>query len=220
MNPSHHRLPLTAVFCLTALAAVTTLHAKSYKLANELLTAEFDDSGLIRLATAKSPFTLDLSNDSASLTVDGKRLAVPGISLTDTRQETDKLTYTYAAGGKTLQVVYELKPGWHFVSKQLVLSLPADSTSKINSVDVFRAELKTPVNREHKANRTTGAVFLRFGGPECQSRLMELFSRSRTHTQNGSGRDRRSPWDTNPSWNGGPTTDPSPRTASASVSTN
>jgi hypothetical protein len=166
MNP---RLPLTATLCLTAIAAVTTLHAKSYKLANELLTAEFDDSGLIRLATAKSPFTLDLSDDSASLTVDGTRLAVPGIGLTETLQETNKLTYTYAAGGKTLRVVYELKPGWHFVSKQLVLSLPAGSTSKINLVDVLRAELKTPVTREQKANRTTGAVFLRFGGPDAKA---------------------------------------------------
>ena len=165
--------PINLTRCLPlafglGLLAPTPAHAEQFRLHNDLVTADFDATGLTRLTLPNSPAVLDLANDSAFLTVDGERLAVPGLKLTAAHQEKDSLTYTYVAGDKQLQVIYELKPSWHFVSKQLVLTLPKDSTSRVNQLDVFRAEIKTPVAREIKASNGSGAVFLRLGNPDAK----------------------------------------------------
>jgi len=140
------------------------------RLQNEHITADFNDSGagICRLALANSPAALDLANESASLTIDGERLAVQGLKLTGTQLEKESVTYTYTAGSKQLQVRYEMKPAWNFVSKQLIVTLPADSGSRVNDVDVFRADIKTPVAHEQKASSGSGAVFLRLGKPDAK----------------------------------------------------
>jgi hypothetical protein len=158
-RPSH--LSLALGLCLLA---VTAAHAKPFRLANGLLTAEFDESGLTRVSRGGLPGALEFANESASLKVGGVELQVPGLALSGTREDPDTLTYTYTAGDQRLELIYQLKPGWHFVSKQLRLTLPAGSTSRIDAVSVFGAAVKTPVTREIMGSRTTGAVFLRLGG--------------------------------------------------------
>ncbi|MCX6876202.1 MAG: hypothetical protein NTW21_20705 [Verrucomicrobia bacterium] len=158
-------LPL-ALGC--GLLAPSLSPAEQFRLHNELIAADFDATGLTRLALPNSAAVLELAQDSAALTVDGERLAGPGLKLTGTQQEQDRLTYTYSAGDRQLQVIYELQPTWQFVSKQLVLTLAKDRTSRVNAVEVFRAELKTPVARETKASNGSGAVFLRLGKPEAK----------------------------------------------------
>ena len=138
--------------------------AKQFRLDNGLIAAEFDDSGLTRLTPVGIPAALEFANDSSSLKLNGEELKVPGLALSDTREEKEALTYIYTAGDKRLEVVYQLKSGWRFVSKQLRLTLPAGGTARVDAVSVFGAEMKTPVAREIVGNRTTGAVFLRLGG--------------------------------------------------------
>lgn len=145
-------------------AAIPTLGAAaSHHLDNGLVTAEFDDRGLTSLRVAGVPQSLPLGGDSAAIKVDGQTLAVPGLPLAETQAAQESLTYRYNAGDRELRVVYQLKPGWRFVSKQLVLTLPAGSTARIESVDAFRATLGTPVGHEIPGSRATGAVFLRLG---------------------------------------------------------
>jgi hypothetical protein len=150
------------------LLAPTTASAARFALQNNQISAVFDDTGLTRLAIPDSSAVLDLANDTAALTVDGTRLALAGVKPVGVQQQTDSVTYTYAFGDKHLKVIYELKPDWQFVSKHLVLALPAGATSRINEVDVFRADLKTPVTREIKASSRSGAVFLRLGKPDAK----------------------------------------------------
>ena len=105
-----------------ALAVAAPIH-----LQNGQITADFDDGGLTGLALANSPAKLSFDKDTAKLTIDGEPLAVPALQLTATAHDEQSVTYTYAAGNKQLKVVYELKPSWQFVSKQLLLTLPKDS---------------------------------------------------------------------------------------------
>ncbi len=151
--------------CAAALLATTALAAEParFTLKNDTLAAEFDAAGLVRLSDAATGQSLDLARDAATLTVNGETLAVPGLKLTAAKRHRGAVTYTYAAGDKQLQVIYELKPGWHFVSKQLVLTLPSGSTCRVDAIEMLHAELKTPIAREHKAASASGAVFLRLG---------------------------------------------------------
>lgn len=132
-----------------------------FRLRNQQVVAEFDERGLVRLSRPAARASLELAGDSASITVNGQNLAVPGLKLLSTKRRSHSLTYTYAADDKRLQVVYELKRDWEFVSKRLVLSLPAGATCRVDNIEVLRAELQTPLAREHKAATATGTVFLR-----------------------------------------------------------
>ena len=49
------------------------------------------------------------------------------------------------------------------MSKQLVLTLPAGSTGRVDAVEMLRADLTAPIAREYKASSASGAVFLRLG---------------------------------------------------------
>jgi len=164
MNPSRMNNPrlLLSLFCLSLLAPVVE-GAERFNLNNGEVAAEFNDTGLVQLTLLKSQQTLAIAGDSAWLTVDGEKLAVPGLKLTATKRRQESVTYTYVAGDKQLQVVYELKPGWQFVSKQLLLTLPGGTTSRVDAVEMLRATLQSPVAREHRASSASGAVFLRLG---------------------------------------------------------
>ncbi len=155
------RLLLAALLALAGIPV--SLHAAAHTLDNGLVTAEFDDRGLTSLRVAGVPEGLALGGDSAALEVDGRALALPGLPLAGTQADGESLTYRYTAGERELRVVYQLRPGWRFVSKQLVLALPAGSTARIGSVDALRATVGSPVGREIAGSRATGAVFLRLG---------------------------------------------------------
>lgn len=159
---------LFAVLQWTLGAALLTAFADParptrHTLENNRLSAAFDNHGLVRLTDRKSRYTLDLETDSAALTVDGQALAGPGLRLDTIQQRRHSIAFRYVAGDRTLEVLYELEPGWHFVSKRLVLTLAPGATSRIGTAEVFRADFRSPITREHKASSASGAVFLRFG---------------------------------------------------------
>ena len=128
------------------------------------------------------------------------------------------MTYTYQAGDQQLRVVYELKAGWKFVSKRLVLTLSPGSTMRIDAAEVFRGELKTPVAREQKASSSSGAVFLRLGEPAAADKVRSVPRAAKSVPEvatQGSGKSR---WATCRIWSGGQPTDRSRRTGCASDS--
>lgn len=162
-----HSLPrgirlMAGSLCLSLLVAGAH-SADRLSLSNGEISAHFQAAGLRQLTLPNSQRSLVLAGDSAALTVNGQKLAVPGLKLLETKRGKDSLAFRYEAGDKQLQVIYELKPGWHFVSKQLVLTLPPNSTSRLDTIEMLRAEVRTPIAREFKASRGSGAVFLRLG---------------------------------------------------------
>ena len=114
-------------------------------------------------AVQPSGSAIELTGDSAALTVNGEKLATPGSTLVATERQPGVITFSYEAGGKQFQVRFEVKPNWHFVSKQIRFTLPPDGTCHVEAAEVFRADLKTHIAREHKASHASGAVFLRLG---------------------------------------------------------
>ena len=159
-----HSLPcLVVAFCLSAVAGIPASAAQTETLDNGAVTATFEDGALVRLRNTASNRVLELSGDSAAITVNAEKFAAPGRKLIATERRPDGIAFKYEAGDKQFQIVYELKPGWQFVSKQIRLTLPADGTCRVEAAEVLRANVKTPIAREHKASNGSGAVFLRLG---------------------------------------------------------
>jgi len=55
------------------------------------------------------------------------------------------MTFRYTAGPYRIEANYETRPEWRFVAKRLLVSAPAGSRFRVNSVEVFRATLGEPV---------------------------------------------------------------------------
>jgi hypothetical protein len=167
MNRSVGRVPalFLVTWCISAycLPQRGTVAGELMTLANDLVSVTFDAGGLVSLTDSASRQSLRFNGDTARITVDGNQLVVPGLPLIDAQRNDNDVTYSYRAGTRTVQVRYELKPGWHFVSKRIVLSLPDKETCHVQSLQVLGVELQTPIAREHRPNRSTGGVFLRFG---------------------------------------------------------
>ena len=170
-------LSCLAVFCLLVPAGfrgAPASAAQTETLDNGAVTATFEDGALVRLRNTASNRVLELSGDSATMTVNGEKFAAPGRKLIATERRPDGIAFKYEAGDKQFQIVYELKPGWQFVSKQIRLTLPAGGTCRVEAAEVLRANLKTPIAREHKASNGSGAVFLRLGETELAAEIRRV----------------------------------------------
>lgn len=162
---SGSHLAIAGLLILLSGAGVCATAAETETLDNGTVRATFRDGALVQLGSTDCDSALELAGDSASLTVDGQTLATPDRKLIATERRPDALMFSYEAGDRQFQVVYELKPDWHFVSKQLRLTLPAGATCRVEAAEVLRAELQTPIAHEQKASHGSGAVFLRLGEP-------------------------------------------------------
>ena len=129
---------------------------------NGLVKAELENQSLVRLENTAIRQSIGIAGDSSSVTVDGKRVVTADLTVTATEHCDSRVTYTYTAGSQQILVTYELKPGWHLVSKQVRLVLPQGGSCRVDSVEAFSAALKTPAAHEHRAAGNTGAMFLRF----------------------------------------------------------
>ena len=171
-------LPMTRSFCCFALPCLcfvlypaTVLAVQHDTLDNGLVRAVFENGALVRLDNIALHREIELAGDSAALTVDGQRLVVPGMRLTGTQQANHRITFSYEAGDRQFQVIYELKRDWHFLSKQIRLVLPKEGKCRVDAAEVFAGDLKSPIVREHKTGNSSGAVFLRLDGPASPEKL-------------------------------------------------
>ena len=111
-----HRTALALV--LVAVATGFADAASLATLSNGTLTAKFDARGLVSLsdsATGSYGFT----SDGFTITLDGKTVASRALSLPRRAATKDSVTYTWIADTYLIEVGYDLRPGWRFLSKQI-----------------------------------------------------------------------------------------------------
>ncbi len=112
-------------------------------LSNALLRAEFGPRGLTAVSDVSSARTHRLHADDFAVTLGARSYAGTSLGTPTRRSIRDGIVYRYQAAAYAIDVTYELKPGWSFVSKQISIT-PSDSTSsfRIDDVTLFRATLR------------------------------------------------------------------------------
>src|SRR5438093_13354396 len=113
-------------------------------LTNARVRAEFGPLGLVALTDVAQHAVYRLTRDAFSLTIGGTSYDSPGLPKPSTSASRTAVTYRWTAGPYRVDVVYELRPEWEFVSKQLrvrgasaggqhVDALKADSIDRENA---------------------------------------------------------------------------------------
>ena len=116
----------SVVFLLIFGAAAA--HGQSVALHNATITAKFGTNGLVSLQNSASNSHVDLVADRWSLEVDHHILRSEDVQPAFAAKGSGEIAYNYDVSGYQVVVTYRLRPGWHFVSKEVtVLRAPKAS---------------------------------------------------------------------------------------------
>lgn len=137
-------------------------HNGAYLLANEFIEVRLDRQGLTGLTDKVHGHTVALRGDACSLSVDDYTLSTAHRDPVRVEKQSHSFAYIYAIGGRTLKVVYELRPGWRFVTKQLIFDLEAPTSAvQVRHADVMSVALRSAVVETVAIAKGARGVFLR-----------------------------------------------------------
>jgi hypothetical protein len=116
-----------AAFASLAVLLTVSSHATELELNNGTTSALFGSEGLLSVKSISSQSSISITRDDWSMVIDGMNVRSAQVRPKLTRTSDDQITYTYDIQAFKIQVIYRLKPGWKFVSKQIeVLRAPKD----------------------------------------------------------------------------------------------
>ncbi|MGA2864435.1 MAG: hypothetical protein ABSF95_08095 [Verrucomicrobiota bacterium] len=131
------------------LAALVFLFASragaNQALENEAIRADFNQGGLAAITDKASGSSIVLAQDSFAVfagneSVEGDFLAPALEPPTATKR-----TYRFESAPWTVWVVYELEPGWKFVSKQILLAHAGQRDLRVQRLELLRGRVQTPI---------------------------------------------------------------------------
>jgi hypothetical protein len=154
-----------AVLLLAALAGAAPLlpaPAEEMALDNGRVRAEFNDRGLVSLAAPKAGRALSFSADPSSVTIDGAPILIGDLGPAEIEMTPAKVAYRYTRDPFTFDVVYELKPAWDFLTKQIIVASARSRVFRVNEVKPLAASLGLAVAEELKLKDGAFGALCRF----------------------------------------------------------
>jgi hypothetical protein len=119
--------------------------ANPVSLSNGSIEARFGPRGLSAIAAPATGTTTTVERDEFALTLDGTRIDSATLDDPAMARTEHALTFTWQAGAVRIDVVYELAPGWHFLSKQIVVRSTPAAAFHVDDVTVFRLDVTEAV---------------------------------------------------------------------------
>lgn len=116
-------------------------------LSNGIIRAELGDRGLLSLSYPSLGVARHFEHDDFRVTLGGQVYESRVLPVPRRTVERERVTYAWTAGAYRLEVVYELRPEWQFLSKQVFVTSAPGGALRVQEIDVFRATLaETPVD--------------------------------------------------------------------------
>jgi hypothetical protein len=153
---------LTLFACLLATAPATAADM----LENERLRVEFSASGLAGITDKAGTQTVRLASDGVAVFAGNESLESDFSAPTLETQSPTNRVYRLESGPWTLRVVYELQPGWRFVSKQVVLAHSGKKELRVQRLELLRGQLATPIAAQQRIRDGTLLRFAAAAGGE------------------------------------------------------
>lgn len=150
------------LFALAPLPLPRASEPGTETLANGLVALEFRAGRLSRVRDESLGAALDVSDEAEAVSFSGSELSTAGLSPLETHRREGELRFAYEAGGRRLEVAYELRPGWRFAAKRLVLPLRAGEAGRVERVEALRARPGARVAAERRVADGSRGAFLRF----------------------------------------------------------
>lgn len=126
---------------ITAVSVFGAAEAHGQALTNAHLRAEFDARGLRAVVAMDDRRAHRVEADAFTVAIGDQKFASASLSAPTRRVERDRITYQYQAGSFTLNVRYELRPDWWFVSKQIEVRSERTPEFRVREITIFQETL-------------------------------------------------------------------------------
>ncbi len=161
--------PAALVLAALALFAVPLLAGEEMALDNGRVRALFNDRGLVSIAAPGTDRTLNVSADPSAVTIDGALISISGLGPAEIEMTPAKVAYRYYQDPFTFDVVYELKPAWDFLAKQIVVTSARRQAFRVNEVRALDTRLGRPVIEELRLKGGAFGTLCRFAGEDASA---------------------------------------------------
>lgn len=155
-------LSMAVLLPAAELSAGRRAQDESMVLDNGLLRAEFGDSGLASLTDQKLKKGLKFGRDRFSVRIGGKVFEPAGLGLAEIEMRPASLVYRYTADPYTFEIIYELRQGRRFLTKQIKVTTASFSPFQVESVVIWDASIDVPVKGELLLNKGSYGALCRF----------------------------------------------------------
>ena len=141
-------------------------------LQNDLVRAEFDGRGLTALHDFDTRNTISFVKEGFSAVVNSNSVDSDALQPVLERQTEQTRIYRFDSAAWSIKAVYELKPGWRFVSKQLLISSKGKRDFRVQRLEVFRGQITNSIAEQQLVRE---AALLRFVAEGAASPRCGLF---------------------------------------------
>jgi hypothetical protein len=131
---------------------------------NDGIRAEFAGAHLAALIDLHSGFSIRFADETFSLTVDGDKIDPKSLVPGNVQSDRQRFVCSYRGLHFNVKVIYELRFGWRFLSKQIVLEPLTIADYRVNEIEAFAAGIAPSVRDEFPLSRGSWGMLLRFAG--------------------------------------------------------
>jgi hypothetical protein len=125
---------------IVVLASAAALTAGP-RLSNDKIIAEFSDRGLTSIRDSRITGTFRLTRDDFAVVIDGKRYDSSSLPEPTHKETESRVVFTWKAGAYAIDVIYEVRSAWRFVSKGIVIAALTPAKYKVDEIVLFHAAL-------------------------------------------------------------------------------
>jgi hypothetical protein len=140
-----HMQSLRRVLCLLVFC-VSSYAEQGLELKNSQVTAQFGHRGLKSLGASGSDEVIHFESDEFAISIDGHPFESAKLTPQVKAGPEDRVTYSYQSGEYAVNAVYEIKPGWRFVSKQLQVVRTPNSSFVVSGVEPLRVAVAEAIS--------------------------------------------------------------------------
>jgi len=161
--------PVLLILAFAAAGAAVPAAAEEMALDNGRIRAEFDDRGLVSIGLSKTDRTLAFSADPSSVIIDGETVLIGSLGPAEIEMTPVKVAYRYTRDPYTFDVVYELKPAWDFLTKQIIVASARSRVFHVDEVRPLETTFGRSVMEEVKLKDGAFGAVCRFGGTDVSA---------------------------------------------------
>jgi len=132
---------LVSAYCSVSLAQETELR-------NSTTVARFGARGLISVSDAASESRIDLDSDQWSVTLGTSTLRSEDARRVQRKTAENEVIYDFDLSPYHVQAVYDIKPSWGFISKQLRITSGPGQSFTVNKVVPWELKVETAVQSD------------------------------------------------------------------------
>ena len=141
-RPYRYCVFLTLACAFLSSRAFAGLDSAPLMLQNEFLDAHFGANGLQSFNDHALQKSFAVADNTFSLTIDNHEILSRKLNPPEIRKDPDAIEYTFHSIPYRIQVIYELKSKWHFVSKRILVSTESGNRRfRVDHIQVLGGEI-------------------------------------------------------------------------------